>query len=169
MKARSRIAPHAAAGAAVQQVTVPAQARALSTLPQIDYEDAFLVDVGPTQCQTAEQWARQVLEFAPASERRSLLRGWSAIGLKVGCRRSGEDVLGWQIRRSMPDCVLLGAASSIGLPGELLFQRHAGRLLFCTFVRQENPAARTVWARIEATHVRTIRRLLEQASQRGRP
>jgi hypothetical protein len=84
----------------------------------------------------------------------------------VGCRRSAEEVLGWRIRRRTPDCVLLGAASRIGLPGELLFQRQADRLLFCTFVQQKNPVARTVWARIEATHVQTVRCLLEQTSQR---
>jgi hypothetical protein len=152
----------------VRQVAVPAEARALSTLPRIDYEDAFIVDVGPLRCRTAEQWARTVLELAPAHVRRSLLVGWSAIGLKVGCRRSGQRVLGWQIRRSTSDYVLLSAGSRIGLPGELLFQRQADRLLFCTFVQQANPIARKVWAGIEATHVETVRRLFEQASQRCR-
>jgi len=169
MPARSLPDPDADTRAAVRQIAVPAEARALSTLPGIDYEDAFAVDVGPPQRRTAEQWARTMLELAPADERRSLLTGWSAIGLKVSGRRSGQHVLGWQIRRSTPDYVLLGADSRIGLPGQLLFQRQADRLLFCTFVQQANPVARTVWAAIEAAHVKTVRRLLEQGSQRCRP
>jgi hypothetical protein len=168
MPARSVPDPDADTGGAVGQVAVPAEARALSTLPEIDYEDAFAVDVGPLHRRTAEQWARTMLELAPADTRRSLLTGWSAIGLKVDCRRSGQHVLGWQIRGSTPDYVLLGAGSRIGLPGELLFQRQADRLLFCTFVQQANPIARTVWAAIEVTHVKTVRRLLEEGGRRCR-
>jgi hypothetical protein len=42
--------------------TAPLAARALSTLCHVDYEDAFLVETGPAQDRTGEQWARAILE-----------------------------------------------------------------------------------------------------------
>jgi hypothetical protein len=156
------------AGAASQvgRIAVPPAARALSTLARIDYEDAFFFGTGPVRDRTAEQWAREVLEGAPASVRARLLRGWCLLGLKIGSPRSGRRVLGWEIRRSTPDVVLLGAGSRVGMPGELLFKRERDGLLFATFVRQQNPVARAVWARIAPRHRRVVRSLLAQAARR---
>jgi hypothetical protein len=151
----------------VRQIAVPADARALSTLAQIDYEDAFLVDTAAARERTAEQWARAVLEDAPLARRTTLLSGWSAIGLKVGGAQCGRSVLGWPIRRSAPDHVLLAAESRIGMPGQLLFQRRGDKLLFATFVQQGNQVARAVWAGVEPVHVPIVRRILEEASRRA--
>jgi hypothetical protein len=153
----------------VCRVAMPPAARAHSTLSQIDYEDAFLVDVGPVEERTAEQWARAILEDSPTSIRTSLMSGWRAIGLKVGSDESGQSVLGWQVRRCSPDFILLGADSCIGLPGELLFTRMRNALLFNTFTQHGNLIARAVWAATEPTHVRVVRYILEQASRRLRP
>lgn len=158
--------PHDEAQAAVRQIAVPDDAKAICTLARIDYEDAFQVDVGAVQDRTAEQWARTVLEDSPVSVRGALVAGWSAIGLKLGFGRSRERVLGWEIRLNSPDAVLLGAGSRIGLLGQLLFKRLSDRLLFCTFVQQRNAGARAMWARVEPVHVPTVRRILEQASRR---
>lgn len=149
----------------VAQIPVPPAARALSTLSRIDYEDAFLVDVGPARDRTAEQWARAITEDAPASARRSLRRGWSALGYRLAPTRS---MLGWEVRRSSPDFVLLGAASRIGMPAELLVMRQEQTLLFSTFVEKENPFARLVWRGVEPFHRPVVRRVLEQASRRIR-
>ena len=151
---------------AVRQIPVPPNARALSMLARVDYADAFLADVGSPGDRTAEAWARTVLEDSPPRVRTSLLSGWSMIGLKVGRVPAGRSVLGWEIRRSTPDFVLLGAGSRIGMPGELLFKREPDALLFDTFVQHGNLVARAVWASIQATHVRIVRDLLERASQR---
>jgi len=67
----------------VRQVAVAPAARTLSTLSQVDYEDAFLVETGLAQERTAEEWARVVLEGAPAGMRRGLLSGWLALGLRL--------------------------------------------------------------------------------------
>ena len=69
--------------AMVRQVDLPPSARELSTLPRIDYSDAFLFDVGSTRDVSAEDLMREVLEGAPLAVRTQLLSGWSAIGLKV--------------------------------------------------------------------------------------
>ena len=148
----------------VNQVVVPSDARALSTLPRIDYADAFVMATGRAHHRTAEQWARLILLGAPASVRTRLLAGWSMIGLKLG----NEGLLGWQVRASTPEFLLLGADSRIGMPGELLFKPAPSALLFCTFVQQDNPVARAVWAATEPVHVRVVRDILEQAGRRLR-
>jgi hypothetical protein len=153
----------------VRQIAVPRGARALSTLARIDYQDAFLVDIDPGAYQTAEQWARAIFEEAPFDVRVGLISGWSAIGLKLGRSRSSRSVLGWHVRNSTPDFVLLGADSRIGMPGELLVKCEPEALLFATFVQHDNLIARGVWATVEATHVRTVRDVLDEASRRIQP
>jgi len=48
--------------AVVCQVGLPRSARELSTLPRIDYCDAFLFAVGSTHDESAEDLIREVLE-----------------------------------------------------------------------------------------------------------
>jgi Protein of unknown function (DUF2867) len=153
----------------VRQVALPPAARRLSTLSHVDYEDAFLVDVGPSQDRTGEQWARAILEETPIVMRRSLRWGWSVLGLRLGSSRSDRSVLGWEVRRSRPGFVLLGANSRIGMPAELLFKRQQHTLLFATLVLKENLVARAVWAGVEPIHGPVVRNVLELASRRYRP
>lgn len=150
----------------IRQISPPPELHALSTLGRVDYTDTFVLETADADGRTAEQWARTALEDAPLTMRSRLLSGWSSIGLELGRGDSDRFVLGWEIRRSEPDVVLLGARSRIGMPGELLFKRDQGAVLFATFVEQGNPLARLVWSRIESVHVRTVRQLLEQAAAR---
>jgi hypothetical protein len=147
----------------VAQIAVPPDARALSTLSRIDYEDAFLVETHAAPDRTAEQWARAVLEDAPMTMRSRLLTGWSALGLKLRRGRSDRAVLGWAIRERSDDHVLLGADSRIGMPAELLFKREPQALLFSTFVQKDTHVARAAWAAIEPVHAPIVRSLLEHA------
>ncbi len=156
--------PHVEALGRVRQVTLPPAARALSTLSHVDYEDAFLVETGPAQDRTGEQWARAILEDAPMSTRNALSRGWSALGLRLGSTQSDRFVLGWEVRRSTPDVALLGANGRLGLSAELLFERQQHTLLFATFVQLENRIARALWAGIAPRHRQVVRDLLEQAN-----
>lgn len=150
----------------MRQIAVPDDARALSTLGRVDYADAFLVDIGAASRRHAEQLARVTLSGAPLELRTRLVTGWSAIGLKL--RRGGRSILGWTIRESTPDVALLGADSRIGMPGELLFKREGGALLFCTFVQHETPIARATWLATEPIHVPTVRAVLTKAAARLR-
>jgi hypothetical protein len=148
----------------VSQVLLPADARALSTLSEVDYEDAFIVDVPGER--TAEQWARAVFNDAPLAVRTRLVSGWMGLGLKLGEPWSAHRVLGWKVRQSSPSVVLLAAESPLGLQAELLFRTEPRGLLFATLVQQNNPAARAVWIRITATHQNVVRSLLEHAARR---
>ena len=47
-------------------------------------------------------------------------------------------MLGWDVRRSSADVVLLGRDSRIGMPGELLFALRPDGLLFATFVHHQH-------------------------------
>jgi hypothetical protein len=156
----------ASPNARVRQVNVPPDARCLSTLSPIGYQDAYLVNTGSDHELTAEEWTRAIMKGAPRTVQAKLSVGWSMIGLKVLRGASDRSVLGWQMRRCEPDYVLLGAESRIGMPGELLFKREHGGLLFATFVAHQTLLAGMVWLAVEPTHVRIVRRILEQASRR---
>jgi hypothetical protein len=64
------------------QVAVSPAAHVLSTLSRIDHEDAFIVDVGPDQERTGEQWPERSCKTLRSSpEPRSGRDGWrSACG-----------------------------------------------------------------------------------------
>ncbi len=144
----------------VSQVAMPPVERALSTLSHVDYEDAWLVETGPAQDRAGEQWARAILEDAPIATRSVLLSGWLALGLRLGSPLSDRFVLGWEVRRSPPDFVLLGANSRLGLQAELLLKRQEHTLFFATFVQQENHIARAVWAGVAPVHRPVVRYVL---------
>ena len=145
-----------------RQVTLPADLRDMSTLPELDYVDAFLVDRSAHAGWTAERWAVAVLEQAPGATRAQLLAGWSALGLKGA--ESDRSVLGWEVRRRSADAVLLGRDSRIGMPGELLFALRPDGLFFATFVHHRTVATRAMWAAVQRTHVRTVLALLDRAA-----
>jgi hypothetical protein len=148
----------------VSQISLPDDARGLSTLSRVDYEDAFIVDAGAER--TAEQWARAVFNDAPLAVRARLVSGWMGLGLKLGGPWSTRHVLGWEVQQVSPSVMLLAADSWLGLEAELLFQSQPGGLLFATLLRQNNPAARAVWVRMTATHQRVVRSLLDHAARR---
>lgn len=157
--------PEAFADGGVRKIALPRAARNLSTLSQIDYADAYLVDVDPTE-RTAEQWARKILDGAPLSWRLSLWSAWVTLGLRLAPPTSPRHVLGWEVRHNEAGAVLLGARSLIGMPAELLVKRHDDALLFDTFVEHNNQIAHAAWAVTEPTHERVLPTLLRQFRRR---
>ena len=153
--------------ARAHQVPVPPKVRALSALAPVDYEDAFVIEIDGAQERTAEQWARTILEGTPLRLRATLVASWLALGLKLGSPWEPRHLLGWPVRRSTPDFVLLGAGSWIGMAGEIYLKREERALVLGTFVRHENPLARALWARVTPGHQRTVRHVLDQAARRG--
>ena len=149
----------------VRQVKLPAAARALGTLPRLDYSDAFVVDTGPAaQDRTAEEWARTILEEAWPATRTGLRLGWWVLGLRPSSTRSA--ILGWEVTRSTSDFALLAGRSPLGLVAELLVQRRARSLLFATLMKHENLVARAVWAATIPGHQAAVRYVLEEAAHR---
>lgn len=148
----------------VEQIEVPADARSISTLARVDYDDAFRLATERAQERTGEEWARAVLEGAPAATRDALTAGWSALGMERGSARDEELVLGWDIRRTTPEFALLGARSALGFEGEVLFKRERRALVFATFIELRTADARTVWAGVAPRHRAVVRQLLERVS-----
>jgi hypothetical protein len=150
----------------VREIAMPPAARRLSTLSDIGYADAFLVELGSARERTPEQWARATMEGAPLATRTVLQAGWLALGLQLASTRSDRIVLGWEVRRSTAEFVLLAARSRIGMSAELLFKRQRHTLLFATLLQHETPFARAVWGGVAPVHRPIGRYLLEQGSRR---
>ena len=148
----------------VTQISLPAEARALSTLRRIDYEDAFTVQGAGER--TPREWAAAVIDDAPTLVRARLYTGWLSLGLVLGPPWSSHRVLGWRVARSESEWLLLSAHSWLGLHGELLFGSGPDGLLFATLIQLTNPVARSVWARITDTHQQVVRSLLTHAAAR---
>jgi hypothetical protein len=150
----------------VSQIDPPADIRALSTLPAIDYADSFIVTGGPAGEYSPEQWAHAALSQAPRPVRIKLVIGWTLLGLRLGTGPAGERILGWRIRQRTPDHLLLGAGSYVGLPAELLFCRQPDGLLFATFVGERSRLARALWPRVIPSHQRIVTSLLAHGARR---
>jgi len=146
-----------------RQIVVPEGLRGLSSLPRVDYADAFLVNTAAHPDRTAHDWAEAILERVSSTTRAELLAGWAALGLKS--TDEAVSVLGWAIRRQTAESVLLGRDSRIGMPGELLFSLGTDGLVFATFVHHHTPATRALWAAVQRTHVRTVLDLLDRAAR----
>ena len=151
----------------VREAELPADAAALTTLQRLDYHDCFVVEGMDRRDRTPEEWARAIVEGASPKMRRTLRTAWPALGVKLGPADAPELVLGWPIRRSTPDHVLLGTDSRAGFSAELLLKLEQPTLLFATLVQLHNPLARGLWALITAGHQRTVRYVLARGVTRG--
>jgi hypothetical protein len=148
----------------VSALTLPPDARALTTLSRIDYEDAFLLDAGVER--PADEWVRAMLNEAPLIVRTRLVAGWLALGLNLRAPWSAHRVLGWKVQHSDPKFVLLAADSWLGLRGQLLFRSEPRGLLFATFIQQNNPLVRSLWVKITERHQQVVQSLLIHAARR---
>ena len=149
-----------------RQIAVPQEARALTTLPRVDYQDAFRVDTNLARERTGEQWARAMLEDAPAATRRALRWTWLTLGLRLGSTRDETRVFGWEVRRRSQDFALLRARSLLGLQAEVLLKRGEDSVVCASFLRVANPLARAVWSGIAPVHRRAVPDLLGAAARR---
>jgi Protein of unknown function (DUF2867) len=152
----------------VRAVALPADARALATLEHVDYTDAFRLQTGLAEERTAEEWARALLEGAPAATRTKLRRGWFALGVQLGSIEDERLVLGWPVRRNSPECVILAARSLLGMEAEVLVKREESTLLVSTLVHLSNPLARAVWTAFAPKHRRVLNHLVKEAGNRAR-
>ena len=152
---------------AVREVAFPPSFRTLTTLPRVDYTDAFVLTTPSSAERTGVEWARAMLEEAPAETRRMLRRGWFALGVRLGSPDDHRRVLGWEVRRSSPDHAVLAADSLLGMEAEVLLERRPGALLIATVMKLNNPLARLVWTAFSPQHRRVVRHLLAAGGRRG--
>jgi hypothetical protein len=151
----------------VREIALPQSVRALSMLSRVDYTDAFVLATPPGEERTGEEWARAMLEDAPAPTRRALRRGWFALGVRLGSTRDRRRVLGWPVRQSSPEHAVLSADSLLGMEAEVVLKREPNGLVVATVMKLKNPLARAVWAAFSSQHRRVVRHLLRQAGRRA--
>ncbi|GAA2786581.1 hypothetical protein [Saccharopolyspora taberi] len=158
--------PHGTA----REIAVPQDMRTLSALSRIDYENAIRVEFDGAGDRTAQQWFRAILEGAPAELREALVSGWSSVlGLRLGPLDSDRHVLGWPIRHSTPDEVVLSTSSDDGLHGELVVQRTPDAVLTGSFIRLDTAAVRRKWNEVLYQHTPAMCQLLDGAVSRVVP
>jgi hypothetical protein len=79
---------------------------------------------------------------------------------------SPSHVLGWPIRHTTDDVIVLGARSWLGMPAELVFARQGKAWLFVTLVQHDNRFMSALWWAIAARHRRVVQYLLRSAAAR---
>ncbi|MFI6509290.1 hypothetical protein ACIBCT_16915 [Streptosporangium sp. NPDC050855] len=126
---------------------VPASVRALSSLPDFNYADHFVL--ATTVEATPERWARAMFGDVPDATELLIWRGF--LGLRLDRRRSPDTVAGWRIGGRGDDWVRLEAASWF-LSGNLLVRVADGGVSLATFVRYDLPLGRVVWPPLSAVH-----------------
>jgi hypothetical protein len=151
----------------VREIDLPPEARALTALSRVDYTDCFILETDRVRDRTGEEWARAILEEAPATTRDTLRRGWRALGVRLGSTADGRLVLGWLVRSSSPEFALLAVRSVFGLEAEVLVKRERDGVLAATLMKFNNPLIRGFWAGFSFQHRRVLRHLLVQAGRRA--
>ena len=151
----------------VRQVELPPEARALTALSRVDYTDCFILETDRVRERTGEEWARALLEEAPATTKDTLRRGWRALRVRLGSIEDDRLVLGWLVRSSSPDFALLAVRSAFGLEAELLVKREREGVLAATLMKFNNPLIRGFWAGFSFQHRRVVRHLLVHAGRRA--
>jgi hypothetical protein len=151
----------------IREVSLPRDALQLSTLSRVDYTDACRLETAHARERTGEEWARALLEEAPAATRTSLRRGWFVLGVRLGSTENERLVLGWSIRRSSPEFALLAARSLLGMDAEVLVKRDKRALLVATIMQFKNPLVRAFWAAFSHHHRRVVLHLVKEAGRRA--
>jgi hypothetical protein len=130
-----------------------------------DFGCAYEVDVAPGDERSAEQWAREAWEGAPAPLRWFMLAGWRLVlGLRLGPRSSRDHILGWGITAQSPDETVCQLSSPF-LSASNIFRRVGGRLVWSTYVTYDRPIARVIWPPVSLLHRPLVRIALRRAAR----
>jgi hypothetical protein len=130
-----------------------------------DYADSFEVHTAVPDGRSAEQWARDALENAPAVVRGVvLLAHRHVLRFRLGPLQSADHVLGWRIRKSEPDVIELTADGPL-MSGLILGRRTAPTAVRIeTFVFFHRQRAATIWTLVGPLHRRIAPLLLKRAA-----
>lgn len=145
----------------VRSIDVTDSVRGLSSLPDLDYADLFVLATESEA--TPERWARAMLGDVPGVGERFIWQG--LLGLRLSRGRSPDTVAGWRVGGRGDGWIRLEAASWF-LSGNLLVQADAGQLSLATLLRYDRPVGRVVWPPLAAVHRRLVPGLLRGAVAR---
>jgi len=145
----------------VRTIPVPAGVAEIAGLGRIDYDEAFTFETGTVLL--PEEWARLILEGAPLSKRLQMIGAWTALGIRLALPGTTGQVLGWRIRHSDADAVVLGVHAAVGLTARVVIQVERQRVTHTMVVRYDRALGRRVWSRMAPGHHRFVRALLNRA------
>jgi hypothetical protein len=137
----------------------------LTTLTDIMYVDAHVLETPRATERTAERWARAIMEDTTDCVQEQLTAAWAAIQLDLAPGTEGT-IAGWHISSSTPKHVLLQVNSGLGFRGELAVTVTDGAVLMATFVAMADVHARDAWFRVVPAHLAFVRSLLEHAKEK---
>ena len=140
---------------------VPEAVRALTTLAEPDYVDLFTVTTPRATDNSAEEWARAVLEQAPLARRNARLL-WRLIGLRLGPPHSPDHVQGWKIAERGDNWLRIETASWY-LTAQAVCLVNEDQVSLSLSLRYDRPVAAVVWARVSGPHQRAVPVMLHQA------
>ncbi|HEY8526284.1 MAG TPA: hypothetical protein VIL48_15035 [Acidimicrobiales bacterium] len=140
---------------------VPGSVGALTTLGEADHVDLFTAEAPAATDASPEEWARAILERAPAA-RRNAHRLWRLLGLRLGPPGSPDHVQGWRIADRGDGWVRLETGSWY-LTAQALCLVAEGRVSLSLAVRHDRRLARLVWAVVAGPHERAVPVMLHQA------
>jgi hypothetical protein len=144
-------------------------AETVDSLSRSDFASAFAVPRQAADRRSAEQWARDVFERAPAAMRSFVLLGWKyGLGFRLGPPSSPTHVLGWKIASSSPEAISLALQSPL-VSAHKLVRVDRTRVVMTTFVRYERAPARMLWMAAVPIHHRTEPYLLGRAATNPSP
>lgn len=131
-------------------------------LDRIDFRWSFATTA--TDERSAERWARDVFEAAPAAFWWFVLFGWLVVlRLRLGPRDAVGYVAGWSVVSNAHERIVLGVGSTM-LAARLVVSVNGGRVVHETFLRYDRRRARVIWPLIAPLHRSIITYLLKRAS-----
>ena len=142
---------------------VTASARALVSLPGIDYADRCTMATSVEA--TPEQWARGMFGDVPDAAERFVWRG--LLGLRLSRGPAPDTVGGWRVGGRGGDWIRLETASWF-LSANLIVQTAGDRVTWTTCLHHDRPWGRVVWPPLSAVHRRLVPRVLHDAGRRLR-
>lgn len=151
----------------VQTITMPAGVAELAALDPVDYHEAFAFETDSVR--RPENWARLILENAPLVKRAVMLSAWTGLGVRLAALGSDGQVLGWRIRHSGPEAVVLGMQAAIGITARIVIQVDHQRVVHAMLIRYDRSIARPVWRMVAPRHRRFIGALLDRANVAAAP
>jgi hypothetical protein len=142
----------------VVQVPVPSRAIEVASLEQVNYADAFAVDVAARH--TPEEWIRMSVAASPAlfSVVRLAHRG---LGLPLAPPDSPDHPIGWRIIRSDTEEVVLGNDGVFGTP-RIVALTPPGQVVIATLIQLKGLHGRAIWTPVAPVHRSVARYILNK-------
>ncbi|AFT98813.1 hypothetical protein [Nocardia brasiliensis] len=128
---------------------IPASLRALGTLADADYLDAFTLSTNAGPKWSPDQWAHAAFEDVAGLGGQFIWR--VLLGMRLAWRRSSAHIAGWRIVGHGDDWIRLEAHSWM-LVGQLVIRLKDHQVTLLTIIRYDRPLAATIWQRLSVKH-----------------